>query len=1388
MAASQRPRPSALLIVALFLLSHLPATAKAPPASPPPRPQPALTGPVLINEFVASNQNGLADEDGDHSDWVELFNPGAASVDLTGWSLTDDPSNPGRWVFPARTLAPGAYLVIFASGKNRTPPAGELHTNFALSAAGEYIGLYDNGSPRLVADEIAPAFPQQYGDISYGRYGASDYRYFASPTPGAANSTTPYFGVVADVTYSLPRGYYYDDQFSVTLQTTTPGASIRHSRTGYAPTSGNGTVYSSPVSIYDTMPLRAIAYKSGYIASKVATHSYILPNKVKLQPPNPYGFPLTWGSYNGQPVPADYEMDPTVVNDPRYSGTIANDLRTLPALMISADRIDLFNEVSGIYANPTQSGSQWERPVSAELIAPDGSTLFQIDAGLRIHGNSTRQPDVTPKHSMRLYFRSEYGPSKLDYPLFADSPVESFDLLVLDALYDDSWLLSERGTYARDQWMKNTLTSMGRVGVHNIYVQLYLDGLYWGLYNVTERVDDDFAASYFGGTEDDYDVIYLAGEGYVRADAGDTVAWDAMMDLAEAGLASPSQYAAIQQYLDIGSLIDFMLIHIYSGNPIPWRFVDWKAVRRRAPDEAFQFMVWDNGSALEHVQYNDVNAGSDAPNTPFYLYHRLRDNAEFRLRFADKVHQHFFNDGVFYVDPANPSWDPAHPERNRPASRYAALTSQIQQAVVPESARWGDVSTPGTTFTRDDHWVYKRDQLLDQFFPQRSAIVFQQLLAVNLYPPVAAPEFNQHGGSVPPGFQLTLSAPAGTIYFTTDGSDPRAPDGAVSPAATAYTTAIALPGGTIEVKARALSGGVWSALTAATFATFQDLSMLRITEIMYNPLGGGDYEFIELQNAGASPLDLTNVDFTTGIAAAFPAGFTLNGGQFAVLASNPAAFATRYPGVPTAGAYSGALANEGERLVLSGPGSTPLIDMTFDDQPPWPLSPDGLGDSLVIVDPLGDPGAASNWRASALFHGSPGQQDPAPSPVIINEILAHSDLPFEDAVELHNPTAQPIDIGGWYLSDTRQSLAKYRIPNGATIQPGGYAVFYEYQFNDSNSPPNIPFALNSQGGEIYLASYGSADTLATATGVAFGASASNVAVGRFAASAGVDFTALSRTTFGADSPGTVQQFRTGGGLPNAYPLVGPLVINELMYNPVAGGHEFIELQNITDSDAPLYDPANPSNSWAMAAGVDFTFPAASTVPGRGRALLVPVDPETFRLTYSIPVTVPIFGPYSGTLDNGGETVAIARPDAPDGALVPYLLVDAVAYDDAAPWPVEPDGGGPSLARLSPATYGNDPLNWQASTPGGTPGRRNEGCHFADVQPNATHTSPAQCDGDVDVADVQVVARCWNLPSGTPDCPATLNVDGVGAYVTVNDLVAAALHWNWPAQSVPAATN
>jgi len=272
---------------------------------------------------------------------------------------------------------------------------------------------------------------------------------------------------------------------------------------------------------------------------------------------------------------------------------------------------------------------------------------------------------------------------------------------------------------------------------------------------------------------------------------------------------------------------------------------------------------------------------------------------------------------------------------------------------------------------------------------------------------------------------------------------------------------------------------------------------------------------------------------------------------------------------------------------------------------------------------------------------------------------------LEDAIELHNLSAAPVNISGWYLSDSKNVLRKFQIPTNNTIAAGGFKVFYEYQFNaDPNSP--LSFSLNSaRGDEVHLAQAVTGALTGFRATAQFGASENEVSIGRYVTSVGSDFTALSRRTFGRDNPDTSDEFRMGTGLPNAYPKVGPIVISEIMYHPPDNGtndnvaDEFIELRNITGASVPLYDPAFPTNTWRFLDGVTFTFPQGVDIPPNGEVLVVSFDPvnapavlSAFRSKYSIDPAVPVYGPYGGKLDNGGESLELYKPDPPQTATSP----------------------------------------------------------------------------------------------------------------------------------------
>jgi hypothetical protein len=222
---------------------------------------------------------------------------------------------------------------------------------------------------------------------------------------------------------------------------------------------------------------------------------------------------------------------------------------------------------------------------------------------------------------------------------------------------------------------------------------------------------------------------------------------------------------------------------------------------------------------------------------------------------------------------------------------------------------------------------------------------------------------------------MTAPDRKGTVYYTTDGSDPRTPvTGEVASTAQAYQRPLTLTA-TAHLKARTFTGGEWSTLNEALFQIDEAQGRLQLVEMMYNPPNGAAYEFIELKNTGNANLVVAGISFE-GINFTFPPGSPLlEPGQVLVLVRDPVAFAGRYPGVPVAGVYQGRLSNQGERLTVKDSWGQPILSLDYDDENGWPVSPDGQGDSLVIIDPSADLADPKNWRASAQVGGSPGQDE-----------------------------------------------------------------------------------------------------------------------------------------------------------------------------------------------------------------------------------------------------------------------------------------------------------------------------------------------------------------------------------------------------------------------------
>ncbi len=1171
-------------------------------------------------------------------------------------------------------------------------------------------------------------------------------RYLWPPRPGQTDPDG-YLGFVADTKFSVNRGFYAAS-FDVTITCATPGSTIYWTTNGSAAAPTNGDVFVAPIPVNRTLAVRAAAYAPNLIPTEVETHSYIFLEQVLDQSAIQPGYPETWqASY-----PADYGMDPAVAYDPVYGVTISNDLRSLRTLSIVMSHTDLWDTSVGIYRNSTSTGPTWERPTSLELINADGSTEFAVNSGIEIHGNASRDNARTPKHSFTISFKSQYGPARLDYDWF-DSPVRSFDKIVLRGLgFCDAWptrysdtnvvpgtsyiglrYRPENSTYLKDTWVKDTLHEMGHLATRSDFVHVYLNGLYWGLMNPCERIDAAFVASHLGGREMDWDV--MAGDetgSYAELRDGSRADWDALIAQANAGITNEAAYQAVLEKIDVDNLIDYMMVHGVSESE-DWPHHNWYSAHRRAtngvPGTKWIFIAWDQEVGMDRFYRRDrINA--DSANTPSRIYTKLRAWPEFRRLYGDRVQKNLFNNGALTA--------------SNSIARFERLAARIHDALVPESARWGDArkftigANPGTgvTFTRDEWWVPEMQQLYAGYFGDLEERYLNIFRSNNLYPLTGAPEFSQFGGEVPAGYAVSISHtnPAGTIYYTTDGADPREYGTAlVSATASPYAGPIPINSSTL-LRARVLDGSEWSALVEASFYPPQDLSRLVLTELMYHPTNsetadGDEFEFLELKNMGTSVLNLSGLTFNQGIAFTFTNGTLLAPGAFFVLVRNPAAFAARNPAAPIHGLYTGKLDNAGETIALSHPAGARIFSLTWGDRAPWPTTPDGFGFSLVPRTP-GSFQASDNpkqWRASSSPGGSPGADDPQPaiSPVVINEILAHTDAPQLDAVELYNPAPTNAFIGGWFLTDDPAVPLKYRIPTGTSLAPYGFIYFDANQFNAFPGTPTN-FLLGSTGDEIYLYS---ADANGQLTGyshgVEFGASFNGVSFGRTLNEVGEDF--------------YPQQNTLTLGRPNSGPRVGPVVINEVHYHPEPAGCEFIELLNTADTNVPFFSVAFPTNSWRLD-GVGFTFPTNLSLAPQELLLLTATNPTDFRALYDVPPTVTVLGPWAGALQNSGENLELQVPDVPDPSGVPYVCVEALRYDDRAPWPQAADGTGLSLQRRYPSSFANSPAVWLAAAP--TPGR-------------LLSTADTDTDGLPDLYEIQ-----FGTNPLVPDADQDLDGDGM----------------------------
>ena len=641
---------------------------------------------------------------------------------------------------------------------------------------------------------------------------------------------------------------------------------------------------------------------------------------------------------------------------------------------------------------------------------PMGAAGFNIDTGIRAAGSPYSRPryrfdwlnnadpnsggsgtsaaspfanDPLHKPQINAFFRDDYGGNPLQYPLFPGSTVTTFDNLRMRSGKNDI-----SNPFIRDELTRRLFTDMGNLSPRGIMSTLWINGVYKGYYNPVERPRESFFQRWFG-SDKAWDVWVIN-----DAASGDNLMLQELITyVRNNSQATYANYQGAAARMDMTNFVDYLILNIYTAMG-DWPHNNYVMARERSSTGKWFFTVWDGegafGSFGTTTRWNNFTSGTGGSiivnnnqasetidKAIRILYTLLRTSPEFKQLFADRLQKHFFNGGALADGNVLARKDVMKTELAQLFTMTDSSFNDWVNGVGADRTRYTlSAGTSGSIVNNPT----RRRVLFNGYTDDPAGGVFVQphLVAEGLFPVTFAPALSQLGGTVSPGFQLTMTNPnaAGTIYYTTSGVDPRAVAGGIQ--GTAYTGAVTISQ-TTRVLARVRNtNNEWSPLMEATFVVAQTPSVL-ITELMYHPpdegaVSGDDFEFIEIKNTGASTLNLNGWQFTQGIAFTFPAGTSLAPGAFAVVVKNATRFAAKYPGIAYVGTYSGVLDNGGETVTLSDLVGTQVATVTYSDNPPWPMLPDGYGNSLVPVSPNSNPAPSdpANWRASPAAGGSAG--------------------------------------------------------------------------------------------------------------------------------------------------------------------------------------------------------------------------------------------------------------------------------------------------------------------------------------------------------------------------------------------------------------------------------
>jgi len=619
---------------------------------------------VVINELQAANSSTISDPDfRGQGDWIELYNTGSRTVDLGGWFLTDDPGEPQQWQIPAGTsIRPGWHALFWADGYNTG-----RHTNFSLSRDGEFVGLYAADSS--LVDSLS--FGPQQDDFSYGRSadGGETFLIFAQPTPATANTSQGYQGVAGAVTFSQPGGFYSGSQ-SIVLSASHIDEDIHYSINGAVPTQQSAK-FRAVVQLDTSTVIRARAFREGYLPGPVITHTYLIDEQV-----------------------------------------------TLPVVSIATDPANLWDDETGIYvegtngipgyctSQPRNWNQPWEKPAHVEMFETDGTPGFKLDAGIQIGGGCTR---LYPQKSLAVYARAEYGAAKINYKIFADKEIDTFNNVLLRNNGQDWWRAMHR-----DGMMQTIVKDRMDIDWQAYRpALLFLNGAYWGIHPMREKHNEHYLAANHG--LDDPDAIdILTNNANVKQGSADL--YEAMIDFVEThDLSQAQNYDYMRGQMDINEYLNYVIAEIYFAN-IDWPGGNIKYWRAHGEGNKWRWIIFDTDLGFgahgrgEYDSNTLENATSETEtyyaNPPWstLLLRSLLENDDFRTRFIQRFAMHL-----------NSTFAPA---------RVLQIADSIRGDIAAEMPRHIAKWPKSTSFSGG--WQYHIDKI-KEFAEKRPGYVFNHI-------------------------------------------------------------------------------------------------------------------------------------------------------------------------------------------------------------------------------------------------------------------------------------------------------------------------------------------------------------------------------------------------------------------------------------------------------------------------------------------------------------------------------------------------------------------------------------------------------------------------------------------------------------------------------------